>query len=115
MWYKGKMVLSVASYNFLRWHKNARVVTAFLLDFILCYLLTDKAVQFALERDTTMQIFEAFIWTFGDSNAILLVSLLLLILFADMPFITTATPFYLMRTTRRVWLWGRWCMWCWQR
>ena len=82
-------MLSVASYNFLRWHKNARVVTAFLLDFILCYLLTDKAVQFALERDTTMQIFEAFIWTFGDSNAILLVSLLLLILFADMPFITT--------------------------
>ena len=101
MWYKGKMVLSVASYNFLRWHKNVRVVTAFLLDFILCYLLTDKAVQFALERDTTMQIFEAFIWTFGDSNAILLVSLLLLILFADMPFITTATPFYLMRTTRK--------------
>ena len=75
------MVLSVASYNFLRWHKNARVVTAFLLDFILCYLLTDKAVQFALERDTTMQIFEAFIWTFGDSNAILLVSLLLLMFF----------------------------------
>ena len=57
MWYKGKMVLSVASYNFLRWHKNVRVVTAFLLDFILCYLLTDKAVQFALELDTTMQIF----------------------------------------------------------
>ena len=107
MWYKGKMVLSVASYNFLRWHKNARVVTAFLLDFILCYLLTDKAVQFALGRDTTMQIFEAFIWTFGDSNAILLVSLLLLILFADMPFITTATPFYLMRTTRRVWVVGQ--------
>ena len=107
MWYKGKMVLSVASYNFLRWHKNARVVTAFLLDFILCYLLTDKAVQFAVERDTTMQIFEAFIWTFGDSNAILLVSLLLLILFADMPFITTATPFYLMRTTRRVWVVGQ--------
>ena len=107
MWYKGKMVLSVASYNFLRWHKNVRVVTAFLLDFILCYLLTDKAVQFALERDTTMQIFEAFIWTFGDSNAILLVSLLLLILFADMPFITTATPFYLMRTTRRVWVVGQ--------
>ena len=76
-------MLSVASYNFLRWHKNARVVTAFLLDFILCYLLTDKAVQFAVERDTTMQIFEAFIWTFGDSNAILLVSLLLLILFGD--------------------------------
>ena len=51
MWYKGKMVLSVASYNFLRWHKNARVVTAFLLDFILCYLLTDKAVQFSECRE----------------------------------------------------------------
>lgn len=101
------MVWSVAAWNFIRWHKNTRIVTAFLLDFILCYLLTDKAVQFAVERGTTMQIFEAFIWTFGDSNAILLVSLLLLILFADMPFITTATPFYLMRTTRRVWVTGQ--------
>lgn len=104
---KLSMAADVAYYNFIRWKGNVRVVTAFLLDFILCYLLTDKAVQFAASRETTMQIFEAFIWTFGDSNAILLPSLLLLILFADMPFITTATPFYLMRTMRRVWVLGQ--------
>lgn len=104
---KLSMVVAVASYNFIRWRGNMRILTVFLLDFILCYLLTDKAVQFALSHETTMQLFEAFIWTFGDSNAILLTSLLLLILFADMPFITTATPFYLMRTTRRVWVLGQ--------
>ena len=53
----------------MRWRGNARIITVFLLDFILCYLLTDKAVQFAASHETTMQIFEAFIWTFGDSNA----------------------------------------------
>lgn len=107
MWLKISMIFSVAAYNFRRWNGNARIITAFLLDFILCYLLTDKAVQFAVSHETTMQSFEAFIWTFGDSNAILLISLLLLVLFADMPFITTATPFYLMRTTRRVWVIGQ--------
>ena len=34
-----------------------------------------------------LQLVEAFVWTFGDSNSILLSSLLLLLLFADMPFI----------------------------
>lgn len=101
------MILSISAYNFMRWRGNARIITVFLLDFILCYLLTDKAVQFAASHETTMQIFEAFIWTFGDSNAILLTSLLLMILFADMPFITTATPFYLLRTTRRLWVMGQ--------
>lgn len=107
MGYKLSMIGTVAAYNFIGWRRNGRIITVFLLDFILCYLLTDKAVQFAIEHETTMQIFEAFIWTFGDSNAILLTSLLLLILFADMPFITTATPFYLMRTTRRIWVLGQ--------
>ena len=101
------MILSISAYNFMRWRGNARIITVFLLDFILCYLLTDKAVQFAASHETTMQIFESFIWTFGDSNAILLTSLLLMILFADMPFITTATPFYLLRTTRRLWVMGQ--------
>lgn len=106
MWLKINMIFSIAAYNFRCWRGNSRIVTAFLLDFILCYLLTDKAVQFAKVHETTVQIFEAFIWSFGDSNAILLISLLLLVMFADMPFITTATPFYLMRATRKVWVMG---------
>ena len=104
---KIKQVLSVMLYNFRGWHKNPRIMITFCLAFILCFLLSDKAVQFAREYETTMQIVEAFVWTFGDANSILLSSLLLLLLFADMPFISSGTPFYLMRIDRKTWLAGQ--------
>jgi hypothetical protein len=47
------------------------------------------------------------VWTFGDANSILLSSLLLVLLFADMPFLSTGTPFYLMRIDRKTWLFGQ--------
>lgn len=102
-----KQSLSVASYNFRQWHKNLRVVVTFALAFILCFLLSDKAVKFAQEYGTTMQLVEAFVWTFGDSNSILLSSLLLVLLFADMPFISSGTPFYLVRINRKIWITGQ--------
>lgn len=102
-----RQVFSVAGCNFRQWYKNPRVFITFALAFILCFLLSDKAVRFAQEYETTMQIVEAFVWTFGDSNSILLSSLLLILLFADMPFISTGTPFYLMRIDRRIWLFGQ--------
>lgn len=102
-----KHSFSVAAYNFRQWHKNPRIITTFALTFILCFLLSDKAVRFAQEYGTTMQIVEAFVWTFGDSNSILLSSLLLLLLFADMPFISSGTPFYLMRIDRKTWITGQ--------
>lgn len=104
---KLKRVLAVTKYNFRQWHKNPRIVITFCLAFVLCFLLSDKAVKFAKEYDTTMQLVEAFVWTFGDSNSILLSSLLLLLLFADMPFISSGTPFYLMRIDRKTWLMGQ--------
>ncbi len=100
-------VWAVATYNFRQWNKNPRIIITFGLAFVLCFLLSDKAVKFALEYNTTMQVVEAFVWTFGDANSILLSSLLLLLLFADMPFITPATPYYLMRTNRTSWLLGQ--------
>ena len=105
--YKLRQVFSVAGYNFRQWHKNPRIFITFALAFILCFLLSDKAVKFAREYETTMQIVEAFVWTFGDSNSILLSSLLLILLFADMPFISAGTPFYLMRIDRKTWLFGQ--------
>lgn len=104
---KPKQIMAVTKYNFRQWHKNPRIVITFCLAFVLCFLLSDKAVKFAKEYDTTMQLVEAFVWTFGDSNSILLSSLLLLLLFADMPFISTGTPFYLMRIDRKTWLMGQ--------
>lgn len=98
---------AVAGYNFRQWHKNPRIIITFGLAFVLCFLLSDKAVRFADEYNTTMQLVEPFVWTFGDSNSILLSSLLLLLLFADMPFLSAGTPFYLVRTTRRTWMAGQ--------
>lgn len=102
-----KQVWQVSKYNFRQWHKNPRIFITFALAFILCFLLSDKAVRFAAENGTTMQLVEAFVWTFGDANSILLSSLLLVLLFIDMPFITAGTPFFLVRTKRSVWLWGQ--------
>lgn len=99
--------LNVAAYNFRLWKKNPRVIIAFSLAFILCFLLSDKVVRFADANDTVMQVFEPFIWTFSDSNSILLASLLLIFLFADMPFISSGTPLFLVRTKRRTWLIGQ--------
>jgi len=102
-----KQAFSVVSFNFRDWHKNPRVVMVFVLAFVLCLLLTDKAVSFAISYGTTMQIMEAFVWSFGDANSIMISSLLLILLFADMPFFSSFTPYYLIRTKRDTWLLGQ--------
>ena len=98
---------SIAGYNFRLWRGNPRILVTFLLAFIMCFLLSDKAVAFAVEHNTTMQLVEVFIWNFGDSNSILLSSVLLVLLFADMPFLSSGTPLYLVRTRRRTWITGQ--------
>lgn len=104
---KIRIVLQMAFYNFRFWKGNARVITTFVLAFILCFFLTDKLISFAEANHTTLQVTEAFIWTFGDSNSILLASVLLLLLFADIPFLTTAVPFFLFRGSRTLWVIGQ--------
>ncbi|MGI6174958.1 MAG: hypothetical protein ACOYJC_02105 [Christensenellales bacterium] len=105
--FKFRQIGSVAVYNFRQWRRNPRIFMTFALAFILCFLLSDKAVKFAQEYETTMQIVEAFVWTFGDANSILLSSMLLVLLFADMPFVTNGTPLYLVRIDRKTWLLGQ--------
>lgn len=107
IWVKPGNVLAVAGYNFRGWHKNPRIFISFALSFILCFLLSNKIVVFTQEHDLTMQLLEPFIWTFADSDSILLSSLILVFLFADMPFISGATPFFLMRTDRKTWIFGQ--------
>lgn len=102
-----KQILMVTMYNFRTWKKNPRVFLSFAIAFVFCFLLSDKVVQFADKHNTSMQFLEPFIWTFGDSKSILLSSMILIFLFADMPFVTSGTPFFLMRTTRKLWLMGQ--------
>lgn len=56
-----KQAFSIAGYNFHLWRENPRILVTFLLAFILCFLLSDKAVTFAVEHNTTMQLVEVFI------------------------------------------------------
>lgn len=102
-----RQIMTVVAYNFRHWHKNPRILVTFALAFILSFLLSDKAVTFAEAHNTTMQLAEPFIWTFGDSGSILLISLLLILLFTDMPFLSSGTPFFLMRINRTKWITGQ--------
>lgn len=65
----------VALGNFRRWRRNPRIFLVFCLGFVVCFLLSDKVLTFAGEHDTILQIMEPFIWTFGDANSILVLSL----------------------------------------
>ncbi|MBQ1631246.1 MAG: hypothetical protein II049_00330 [Clostridia bacterium] len=89
------------------WRGNVRIILTFALAFILCFLLSDKAASFAYEMGTAMQAFEPFVWTFGDANSVLLISLLLVLLFADIPFLGAGVPYYLVRMKRSTWAWGQ--------
>lgn len=96
--------MAAVRYNFLGFFKSSRTVITFLFSVILCFLLSEKVIQVAEYYQTTMQAAEPFIWTFGDATAILLVSLLLIFLFSDLPKLGPFTPFYLMRMTKKKWL-----------
>lgn len=104
---KKKQVCKVMGFHFRQWRRNPRIIMTFVLAFILCLMLSEKAVSFAEGYQSTLQIFEVFIWTFGDADSIMISSLLLVLLFADMPFFTQATPYYLERTSRSVWVAGQ--------
>lgn len=93
--------------NFRMWRGNVRVLLTFMLAFILCFLLSDKAASFAFSAGTVMQAFEPFVWTFGDAKSILMISLLLVLLFADAPYLDAGAPYYLVRMKRRTWAVGQ--------
>lgn len=105
--YTLSQVWAVVRYNFRMWRGNVRIILTFALAFILCFLLSDKAASFAYEMNTAMQAFEPFVWTFGDANSVLLISLLLVLLFADIPFLGAGVPYYLVRMKRSTWAWGQ--------
>jgi hypothetical protein len=104
---RAEQIVAVASVNLRRWRDSVHVWLAFALAFIVCMLLTGKAIGFAMSYGTTLQIMETFVWTFGDATSIMLMSLLLVLLFAGMPFAGSVTPYCLMRVGRGTWLAGQ--------
>lgn len=100
-------ILSVVRYNFRGFWKNPKVIMTFLLGFVLCYLLSTRVMTVIEAYGTPVQLAEPFLWTFGDGGSILLSSVLLLLLFSDLPQMSSVTPYYLYRTTKKVWLAGQ--------
>ena len=105
--YKSKQIICTAHANFRKWHKNPRIILCFLLAFIFCFLLSDKVMQFAQSRGTYLQGVESFLWTFGDAQSVLAISILLLLLFSDMPNLSNEVPYFMVRTNRVVWMLGQ--------
>lgn len=105
--YKLRQILLTAVAGFYRWRRQPKVWLAFGIGFVICFLLSDKVIQFAETHSTILQVMEPFIWTFGDANSILVISLCLLLLFSDMPSLTNDVPLFLVRTSRRLWLMGQ--------
>lgn len=99
-----RQIFILSFVNFRSWYRRPQIWLSFGLGFVACFMLTNKSVLFAQEHGTAMQLFEPFIWTFGDTKSILLISLCLLLLFGDMPQLGAETPFMLIRTTRKRWM-----------
>lgn len=102
-----RQIRMVAMAQFGRWKRSPQIWLGFGLGFVACFLLSNKVVDFAGSHDTVLQILEPFIWTFGDATSILLISLCLLLLFADLPNLDNEVPLFLVRTTRFCWLAGQ--------
>lgn len=105
--YKVKITWKTACFNLKQECRNPRFFITFLLAFVLCMMLSDKAVNFAGSYGTSMQAFEVFILAFGDGKSLMLSMLLIIFLFADIPVTTQITPYYISRITRNVWIWAQ--------
>ena len=104
---KLKQIFIISNKNFRLWRKKPAVFMAFALGFIIAFMLSNKVVEFSTLHNTQLQFLEVFIWTFGDSVSIMLVSLCLLLLFSDVPSMDNDVPFFLVRTSRIIWILGQ--------
>lgn len=96
-----KQILGIVRYNFFGFFRNPKVIFTFHLEFVLSFLLTGRIMVVMESYDTPVQAIEPFLWTFGDGTAVLLSSMLLLLLFSDLPKMTPVTPYQLIRTTKK--------------
>lgn len=102
-----RQITAVVRYNFMGFWKDPKVIMTFLLGAVLCYLLSGRVMTVVEAYDAPVQFMEPFLWTFGDTAAVLLSSLLVLLLFSDLPRFTPASPYYLYRITKKKWLAGQ--------
>ena len=81
-----KQTLGIVRYNFFGFFRNPKVIFTLFLEFVLSFLLTGRIMVVMDNYNTPVQAIEPFLWTFGDGTAVLLSSMLLLLLFSDLPY-----------------------------
>ena len=106
-----RKIFLIAGENFSGWHRNVRIWLTFSLGLVLCLMLSEQMLSRAQTYESPVQMFEPFIWTFGNGQSVLLSTLLLLILFADMPFLTRRPLTGLYAWSAGSGLRDRCCMW----
>ena len=72
-----KQAFWIAGQNFYGWKKSPRIWMTFILAAILCLMLSDQIISHAIKYETILQVFEPFIWTYGDASSVMLSSLFL--------------------------------------
>lgn len=102
-----RQACKIAAQNYLGWRYNPRVWSVFFMGFVLSMMLSDEIISYAQTYETSLQMLEPFIWTYGDATSVMLSSLLLVLMFGDIPFVSQETPYCLVRTKRSVWLGGQ--------
>jgi hypothetical protein len=102
-----RQIWAVSARNFRAWRGNPRIFVTFALGFVLCFMLGRRVGVFSGQFKTTVQLAESFDWIFADGTSVLLSSMLLILLFGDMPFLGPASPYWLVRMRRSTWLLGQ--------
>ena len=95
------------SWNLRLLSKNFRFYMGLFLGLTICFFLTEKTISLAATFRTEIQLFEPFIWCFGDSDSVLFASLALLLPLSQIPCLNAAASPLIFRAGRINWVLGQ--------
>lgn len=99
--------LGCAQWNARMLIKNVRFYTGLLLGFLICFFLTEKTITLSSTFDTSLNVFEPFIWSFADGDSILFASLALILPLSEVPRLDASASYLIFRSGRLNWLIGQ--------
>ena len=100
-------LLSYVVLQFKKWKNNICVILSFILLLILCMTVTKEYIEYAESMEFTIGVFEPFILMFTQKYALISITLIFLLLFHDVPFLDSNTPYALIRGKRAIWVLGQ--------
>lgn len=86
------------------WHRNYRVIAAFLLGISMCLFNMFRYLNFAQAIGTDIHIFEGYVYCGNDIPSYIGMLLGALLLLSDAPFVTTMSPYEMLRFGRKKWV-----------